>query len=523
MAYADSASDLPMLEAVGLPGGRQPRGASWRRSPVGAAGTSSTGRRQRAVRGRRSRSARSTGRRRRGRYSARRFGTAGRRSLDRRRRPRPWSVAVKALVFERNLPRFAASRVASLLGSGRGAGVGPLRLLDADPPERPAADWHQVRPLLSGICGSDLATLDGRSSRYFEDLVSFPFVPGHEVVGVVDDGGHATTPAVPLAAGARVVVEPVLGCAPAGHRARRVPTCAGGHTGLTASTSPSAHLGRGCRPASAPTPAAAGRPPGSSPTPRSSTRYPTRSPTRTRCTVEPTACAVHAVALRRHPSSGTPVAVRRCRHRSGSPSIAALDRPGRGRRSRARCRRWSAPSTPHQRRARRVARRRRGRRPRPAGPGRPTAEPAPSSSVPAARAAHRRGRRGLRLRRLGPTRSPRPAGHGPAAGPGGAGRHARPGLDRPGPALAPRAHPRRCLRLRDRAVRPATRPRRSAPSSWPSTWSPSGRTRLAGLGAPTRSSATRRPSPTPARPAAAVRSRWPSTSGTTGETRKRRR
>ena len=39
---------------------------------------------------------------------------------------------MKALVFERNLPRFAASRVASAFGSGRGAGIGPLRLLDAD-------------------------------------------------------------------------------------------------------------------------------------------------------------------------------------------------------------------------------------------------------------------------------------------------------------------------------------------------------------------------------------------------------
>ena len=96
---------------------------------------------------------------------------------------------MKALVVERNLPRFAASRVASLLGSGRGAGIGPVQLLDAEAPDRPGTDWYPLRPLLSGICGSDLATLDGRTSRYFQDLVSFPFVPGHEVVGVLDAGG----------------------------------------------------------------------------------------------------------------------------------------------------------------------------------------------------------------------------------------------------------------------------------------------------------------------------------------------
>ncbi len=106
---------------------------------------------------------------------------------------------MKALVFERNLPRFAASRLVSTFGSGRGAAIGPLRILETEPPELPGAGWQRVTPLLSGICGSDLATLDGRSSRYFEHLVSFPFVPGHEVVGVLDTGE-------------RVVLEAVLGC-----------------------------------------------------------------------------------------------------------------------------------------------------------------------------------------------------------------------------------------------------------------------------------------------------------------------
>jgi threonine dehydrogenase-like Zn-dependent dehydrogenase len=125
---------------------------------------------------------------------------------------------VKGLVVERSLPRFAAARlVSSLSGSGSRAAIGPLRLTDLDSPDLPGPDWHRVRPLLAGICGSDLATLDGRSSRYFEDIVSFPFVPGHEVVGVVDDDptSDTRTPAT-LAPGTRVVVEPVLGCVPRG-------------------------------------------------------------------------------------------------------------------------------------------------------------------------------------------------------------------------------------------------------------------------------------------------------------------
>lgn len=134
---------------------------------------------------------------------------------------------MKALLFERNLPRFAAARVVSSLGgSGRGAAVGPLRLTDVDPPEPPGSGWVPVQPLLSGICGSDLATIDGRSSRYFEDVVSFPFVPGHEVVGVVGEHDEAGAPAP----GRRVVLQPVLGCAARGIEPP-CPACAEGRVG----------------------------------------------------------------------------------------------------------------------------------------------------------------------------------------------------------------------------------------------------------------------------------------------------
>jgi threonine dehydrogenase-like Zn-dependent dehydrogenase len=136
---------------------------------------------------------------------------------------------VSTLLFERSLPRFAAARVASAFGSGRGAGVGPLRLVEHDAPSLPGDDWVHVDPVLSGICGSDLATLDGRSSRYFEDIVSFPFVPGHEVVGRVT-GPSAAHDGSPLAEGSRVVLQPVLGCAARGITPP-CPWCAVGQVG----------------------------------------------------------------------------------------------------------------------------------------------------------------------------------------------------------------------------------------------------------------------------------------------------
>ena len=37
--------------------------------------------------------------------------------------------------------------------------------------------WARLRTRLSGVCGSDLGALSGRTSLYFSPLVSMPFVP----------------------------------------------------------------------------------------------------------------------------------------------------------------------------------------------------------------------------------------------------------------------------------------------------------------------------------------------------------
>ena len=125
---------------------------------------------------------------------------------------------MKALVFSRKPARYAAAMVAGALRPGSGARYGPLSLRDVDPPDLPGPGWLPLRPRLSGICGSDMATIDGRSSRYFEPIVSFPFTPGHEIVGNLEDGR-------------RVVVVPVLTCAPRGIDPPCAP-CAAGHLNL---------------------------------------------------------------------------------------------------------------------------------------------------------------------------------------------------------------------------------------------------------------------------------------------------
>jgi threonine dehydrogenase-like Zn-dependent dehydrogenase len=118
---------------------------------------------------------------------------------------------VKALVFHRNVPKYAAAMLAGSLVPGSGAKVGPLKLEDTDVPELPGPDWRHVKPRLAGICGSDLSTIDGTASRYFDPIVSFPFTPGHEVVAdLVDPDADPKTS--PPDGTDRVVIEPVLGC-----------------------------------------------------------------------------------------------------------------------------------------------------------------------------------------------------------------------------------------------------------------------------------------------------------------------
>ncbi len=113
---------------------------------------------------------------------------------------------MRALVFERNLPRYGLARVfSSVSGSGKAVSKSPLSFQNVSPPSVDKPGWETVDVLACGICGSDLATVDAVASRYFEDIVSFPFIPGHEIVARRRNGS-----------GDRVVIESVLSCIPRG-------------------------------------------------------------------------------------------------------------------------------------------------------------------------------------------------------------------------------------------------------------------------------------------------------------------
>ena len=97
----------------------------------------------------------------------------------------------------------AASKRIKALETSR---FSPLQLEEATDPELPTPEWVRVKPLLSGICGSDLGTLSSENSPYFSPITSPPFVMGHELVGeIIEDNSG-------FRAGERVVLEPALGC-----------------------------------------------------------------------------------------------------------------------------------------------------------------------------------------------------------------------------------------------------------------------------------------------------------------------
>ena len=117
---------------------------------------------------------------------------------------------MEAIQYTKSIPRYLAMRY---LGKRwQGLYTSPFsctRLVNIPEPQLPTPEWVKVKPRLSGICGSDLATITAKGSPYFSPFTSTPFVLGHEVVGDVAETGDAVA-GFPV--GTRVVIEPALSC-----------------------------------------------------------------------------------------------------------------------------------------------------------------------------------------------------------------------------------------------------------------------------------------------------------------------
>jgi len=118
---------------------------------------------------------------------------------------------MKAIQYQFSIPNFLMVRAADklplrMLESGRIPG---LAQIDVDPVPLPGQDWLRVKPRLCGICGSDISTLTNRLSASMMPFVSFPLIPGHEIVADVEETGAGVSN---VKEGDRVVINPLISC-----------------------------------------------------------------------------------------------------------------------------------------------------------------------------------------------------------------------------------------------------------------------------------------------------------------------
>jgi len=118
---------------------------------------------------------------------------------------------MRALVIEFSLARAGMTKMLSKFS--KSAFYGRFSMLkyyrDYPEPKLPSEDWVKLRTVLCGICGSDVRIITLSESFYLYPFTSFPFVPGHEVVAVVEEVGRNVDGLRP---GDRVVVDPALPC-----------------------------------------------------------------------------------------------------------------------------------------------------------------------------------------------------------------------------------------------------------------------------------------------------------------------
>nr|MDO8061851.1 zinc-binding dehydrogenase [Candidatus Freyrarchaeum guaymaensis] len=118
---------------------------------------------------------------------------------------------MKAIVIDFSLSKAALTLAGAKLS--KSAYYGPLSMVsfraDYPEPKLPGPEWVKVRSVLSGICGSDMRLITLSESMYLYPLTSFPLIPGHEVVGVVEEVGSK---AEGVEEGDRVVLDDVLPC-----------------------------------------------------------------------------------------------------------------------------------------------------------------------------------------------------------------------------------------------------------------------------------------------------------------------
>ena len=119
---------------------------------------------------------------------------------------------MKAVQFLGAIPRYVFSMAAgTFTRKAYYSALSNIVLREVEEPELLSENWVRVKTVYSGICGSDLNLILLRDSPSSSPFVSFPLTLGHENCGLVTEVGANVTG---IKIGDRVVVDPILSCAP---------------------------------------------------------------------------------------------------------------------------------------------------------------------------------------------------------------------------------------------------------------------------------------------------------------------
>lgn len=121
---------------------------------------------------------------------------------------------MKAILAHHSLGREVWDRFRSkILRQADGGHAVAVELTNVPEPVLPGPQWVKIRSILSSVSDMEEGMLLRHDQSVFSAFLSFPFIPGNEVMGIVTEAGSEVQ-GVEL--GQRVVVNPLLSCVPRG-------------------------------------------------------------------------------------------------------------------------------------------------------------------------------------------------------------------------------------------------------------------------------------------------------------------
>jgi threonine dehydrogenase-like Zn-dependent dehydrogenase len=136
---------------------------------------------------------------------------------------------MKAITFDATLPKYITTAILGKINRNLYYNSSLcLSMKDIDEPKLPNENWVKIKTLYGGICGSDLNLILMHDSPSTSPFVSFPFVIGHENLGIITEKGKNVDG---FEVGDKVTVDPLLSCETRGID-NVCPNCKNGHYSL---------------------------------------------------------------------------------------------------------------------------------------------------------------------------------------------------------------------------------------------------------------------------------------------------